>query len=712
MSDEMGRLKSALGATAPRPPAPARERAMAAAMAAFDRHHQGSSDEARRKGEVPERGTSWIRRLLMPLSRPSLAFSGVAGLVLLAGVVAHLTTTAPEDAPDFALAPANVGPPQAGPGAGRSVPAYDFYMLQPEPSAVKQEARRHERERELIRSHEPAAAQESLRERRRSVEVRARAPVATTTAPPPRAASSRERTMEASGQGSGEEHVFSAALDRAAVGGETYPTDYRDQGRDQGRDQFPDVDANPVKVVAEEPVSTFSVDVDTASYGFVRASLNGGVLPSKDAVRVEELINYFPYEYPGPENRETPFEASVWLMPAPWNDAARLMHIGIRGYALATGAAPRANLVFLIDTSGSMDAPNKLPLLVNSLKLLLGALAPEDRVAIVTYAGSAGTVLPPTPVAEGARILAALERLDAGGSTAGAEGIRQAYLLAERHFAEGGINRVILATDGDFNVGVTSLDELESFIARKRASGVFLSVLGFGMGNYRDDLMQRLAQHGNGNAAYIDSLTEARKVLVEEATSMLFPIAKDVKIQVEFNPTAISEYRLIGYETRMLAREDFGNDRVDAGEIGSGHTVTAIYEVIPAGLGAERVASLRYGRESGAGTAGELEDELAFVKIRYKLPDADTSTLITRAVTPADVLETVDAAPREARFAAAVAAFGQLLRGGRYTGDYGYGDVIALAQGARGDDPFGYRSEFITLVRLAKSAAAMEPLRR
>ena len=417
------------------------------------------------------------------------------------------------------------------------------------------------------------------------------------------------------------------------------------------------------------------------------------------------------YDYPGPENREAPFAASVWLMPAPWNDAARLMHIGIRGYALATGAAPRANLVFLIDTSGSMDAPNKLPLLANSLKLLVGALAPEDRVAIVTYAGSAGTVLPPTPVAEGARILAALERLDAGGSTAGAEGIRQAYLLAERHFVEGGVNRVILATDGDFNVGVTSLDELESYIARKRASGVFLSVLGFGMGNYRDDLMQRLAQHGNGNAAYIDSLTEARKALVEEATSMLFPIAKDVKIQVEFNPAAIGEYRLIGYETRMLAREDFGNDRVDAGEIGSGHTVTAVYEVIPAGSGAERVAPLRYGRESGAGTAGELEDELAFVKIRYKLPDAETSTLITRAVTPADILETVDASPREARFAAAVAAFGQLLRGGRYTGDYGYGDVIALARRARGDDPFGYRSEFIALVRLARSAAALEPLR-
>ena len=481
--------------------------------------------------------------------------------------------------------------------------------------------------------------------------------------------------------------------------------------RDQGRDRFADIEPNPAKVVAEEPVSTFSIDVDTASYGFVRASLNEGVLPQMDAVRVEELINYFPYDYPGPEDRAAPFAASVSLMTAPWNAAARLMHIGIRGYALDTGTAPRANLVFLIDTSGSMHAPNKLPLLINSFKLLLGALASEDTVAIVTYAGSAGMVLGPTPVAERARILAALERLKPVGSTAGAEGIRQAYLLAEQHFVQGGVNRVILATDGDFNVGITDLDELESYIARKRASRVFLSVLGFGMGNYNDELMQRLAQNGNGNAAYIDSLLEARKALVEEATSMLFPIAKDVKIQVEFNPSAISEYRLIGYETRMLAREDFRNDKVDAGEIGAGHTVTAIYEVIPTGSGAERVGPLRYGRKEGDGSGGEVGDELAFVKIRYKLPSSDTSELTTFAVTADDAYESVGAAPREVRFGAAVAGFGQLLRGGRYTGDYGYNDVIALAEGARGDDPFGYRAEFIGLVRLAKSAALLEPLR-
>ena len=331
-------------------------------------------------------------------------------------------------------------------------------------------------------------------------------------------------------------------------------------------------------------------------------------------------------------------------------------------------------------------------------------------MAIVTYAGSASVLLEPTRVGEKARIGAALERLSADGFTAGGEGIRQAYLLAEQHFVEDGINRVILATDGDFNVGITDPGELTGFIERKRAGGVFLSVLGFGMGNYNDALMQRLAQNGNGNALYIDSLSEARKALVEEARSLLFPIAKDVKIQVEFNPAAVSEYRLIGYETRLLEREDFRNDKVDAGEIGAGHRVTAIYEFTPAGSGAERIAPLRYQRDASA-EAGS-PDELAFLKIRYKLPDAETSTLVTRPVTAADVHASAGAAPADVRFAAAVAAFGQILRGGRYTGGYGYGDVIDLAQGARGEDPFGYRAEFVGLVRLAQSAAAMPPLQR
>ena len=326
---------------------------------------------------------------------------------------------------------------------------------------------------------------------------------------------------------------------------------------------------------------------------------------------------------------------------------------------------------------------------------------------------SAGVVLPPTRVAERAAIEASLERLHAGGSTAGAEGIRQAYRLAREHWREDGVNRVILATDGDFNVGISEPDALESYIAGQRASGVFLSVLGFGRGNYNDAAMQRLAQHGNGAAAYIDTLSEARKVLVEEAASTLFPIAKDVKIQVEFNPAAVREYRLIGYETRMLAREDFRNDQVDAGEVGAGHAVTVLYEVTPAGSGAERIAPLRYRRGEAAeavDAGADFDGELAFVKIRYKLPEADASTLITRPVTEADGYASVAAAPPDARFAAAVAGFGQLLRGGRYTGGYGYGygDVIALAQGARGEDPFGYRAEFIGLVRLARSLASAE----
>lgn len=476
----------------------------------------------------------------------------------------------------------------------------------------------------------------------------------------------------------------------------------------QGEDRFTEFSPNPVKVAAEEPVSTFSIDVDTASYAFLRASLNHGYLPhDTDAVRTEELINYFAYDYTPPETRNPPFAAQVSLMPAPWNEAARLMHIGIKGYEIDRSAAPRANLVFLIDTSGSMDEPNKLPLLIRSFKLLLTALAPDDRVAIVAYAGSSGVVLEPTPAADRKTILASLENLWAGGSTAGEEGIRQAYLLAEQHLVEDGVNRVILATDGDFNVGMTDPGELEDFISRKRASGISLSVLGFGMGNYNDDIMQHLAQSGNGNAAYIDSLSEARKVLLEEVTSTLVTIAKDVKIQVEFNPAAVREYRLIGYETRMLAREDFRNDKVDAGEIGAGHTVTAIYEVMLTDSDGGLIPPLRY-QENGLEPGTEFNDEFAFLKIRYKQPDAETSTLITRPVTVADAFGTVDDAPRDVRFAAAVAAFGELLHGGRYTVEYGYDDVVALAQGARGDDPYGYRNEFIRLVRLAQSVTATD----
>jgi Ca-activated chloride channel family protein len=464
-----------------------------------------------------------------------------------------------------------------------------------------------------------------------------------------------------------------------------------------------------VKVTAEEPVSTFSIDVDTASYSFVRNSLLDGVLPRSDAVRVEELVNYFAYDYPPPDSPRTPFATTVSLLPTPWNADTRLLHIGIKGFELKPEKPPRANLVFLIDTSGSMSGPDRLPLVVSSFGLLLDALSPEDTVAIVTYAGSVGTALEPTRAAERAIILASLESLVAGGSTAGGEGLRQAYQLAERNFVPDGVNRVILATDGDFNVGIADAGELKSYVERRRSSGVLLSVLGFGAGNYNDELMQALAQNGNGSAAYIDNLMEAQKVLVEEATSTLFPIAKDVKIQVEFNPAAVSEYRLIGYETRLLAREDFRNDKVDAGDVGSGQSVTALYELTMVGSGAERVPPLRYGPDDSP--AGDIPEEYAFVKIRYKLPDSDTSETISRPVTRADEGKGRAATLREARFAAAVAGFGQLLRDKRHTGDFGYDEVIALARTATGGDPFGYRGEFIRLASLAKSAAAMAPFR-
>ena len=442
--------------------------------------------------------------------------------------------------------------------------------------------------------------------------------------------------------------------------------------------------------------------------------LNRGVLPQKNAVRVEELINYFDYAYPLPETREQPFKPSVAVMPSPWKDGNKLIHIGIKGYDIAPGEKPRSNLVFLLDVSGSMNAPDKLPLMISSLKLLLDTLTPDDTVAIVVYAGAAGTVLEPTKIAEKHKILAALDRLRAGGSTAGAAGIRQAYALAEGNFDRKAVNRVILATDGDFNVGITNREELKGFVERKRKTGVYLSVLGFGQGNLNDRLMQALAQNGNGVAAHIDTLNEARKVLVEEASSTLFPIAKDVKIQVEFNPATVAEYRLIGYETRALKREDFRNDKVDAGDIGAGHAVTAIYEVTPVKGGRTMIGESRYqAPETVAKTpAGEHGNEFAFLKIRYKLPDRDESTLITTPITVADeVSETAEGAAgiraREARWAAAVAAFGQILKGGKYTGAYGYDDVIALAKPARGEDEFGYRAEFLNLVRLARSASAL-----
>ena len=472
----------------------------------------------------------------------------------------------------------------------------------------------------------------------------------------------------------------------------------------ENRDRVEDFKSNPVKSSAESPVSTFSIDVDTASYSFVRRSLKEGILPQADTVRVEEMINYFPYDWKGPDSARTPFNTTVSVMPTPWNPDTRLMHVAIKGYDVQPATQPKANLVFLIDVSGSMDAPDKLPLLRSAFRMLVGKLRPDDTVSIVTYAGNAGTVLEPTRVSERAKILDAIDTLSPGGSTAGEAGIREAYRLAQQSFVKDGVNRVMLATDGDFNVGQSDDDDLKRLIEEKRRSGVFLSVFGFGRGNLNDRMMQTIAQNGNGTAAYIDTLAEAEKVLVENASSTLFPIAKDVKIQVEFNPAKISEYRLIGYETRALAREDFNNDRVDAGEIGSGHSVTAIYEVTPKGSPAETVDDLRYGEATTSNPDGVgNSDEYAFVKIRYKLPDQDASELIAQPVTAANEVASFDAAGNDQRFSVAVAAFGQKLRGEAATAGFGYDRITEIANASKGADPFGYRAEFLSLVRLASS---------
>lgn len=475
------------------------------------------------------------------------------------------------------------------------------------------------------------------------------------------------------------------------------------------RENYEDVDPNPIYLVAEDPVSTFSIDIDTASYANVRRFLNEGRLPPRDAVRIEELINYFDYDYALPRDRAQPFSTSITVAPSPWAQGRQLVHIGLQGYNIIPRERPPLNLVLLLDVSGSMNAPNKLPLLQQSFRMLIDQLNARDRVAIVVYAGAAGTVLEPTPGNEHGRILAALDSLRPGGSTAGAEGLRQAYALAEQNFNRNSVNRVIIGTDGDFNVGIADPEQLQDFVERKRETGIYLSVFGFGGGNYNDLLMQRLAQNGNGVAVYIDTLNEARRVLRDEMASNLFTIANDVKIQVEFNPARVAEYRLIGYETRMLRREDFNNDQVDAGEIGAGHSVTAIYEITPVG-GPTFTEPLRY---QDARPAPTTANEIAFLRIRYKLPGEDTSRLIERPITNADLVADIARASESARWATAVAGYGQLLRGDPYLAqNYEWDDVIRLAQSARGSDEFGWRAEFIQLARAAESANALNPLPR
>ncbi|KJZ42901.1 VWA domain-containing protein [Pseudomonas fluorescens] len=487
------------------------------------------------------------------------------------------------------------------------------------------------------------------------------------------------------------------------LAGEASPQGYRDEQREQ----YQALADNPIHSVAEAPVSTFSADVDTGAYANVRRLLNQGRLPPEGAVRLEEMVNYFPYDYALPTDG-SPFGVTTELAPSPWNPHTRLLRIGIKASDRAVAELAPANLVFLVDVSGSMDRREGLPLVKSTLKLLVDQLREQDRVSLVVYAGDSRVVLEPTSGRDKAKIRAAIDQLTAGGSTAGASGIELAYQMAQQAFIPKGINRILLATDGDFNVGISDFDSLKQMAVEKRKTGVSLTTLGFGVDNYNEHLMEQLADAGDGNYAYIDNLREARKVLVDQLGSTLAVVAKNVKLQVEFNPAQVSEYRLLGYENRALKREDFSNDKVDAGEIGAGHTVTALYEIVPKG---EKgwLEPLRYGNPGVA--VSEKTGELAMLRVRYQSPEGGSSRLIERPIT-----DSAAPASEDLRFAAAVAAFSQQLKDGRYTGDFSLKDTEALARGARGEDRFGLRAEFVQLVELAQSlrtttASNSEPLK-
>ncbi|SEJ81609.1 Ca-activated chloride channel family protein [Dyadobacter sp. SG02] len=475
-------------------------------------------------------------------------------------------------------------------------------------------------------------------------------------------------------------------------------------------ESYKPINENGFLSVSQQPVTTFSVDVDRAAYSNVRRFLNNGQMPPEDAVRIEEMINYFDYDYPQPSG-EHPLAIAAETTDSPWNPGLKLVHIGLQAKTVSTENLPASNLVFLIDVSGSMNEANKLPLLKQAFKLLVDQLRSEDKIALVAYAGSAGLVLPPTPGSEKKIIKDALDKLEAGGSTAGGEGIELAYDIAKKHFLPKGNNRVILATDGDFNVGISNESELQKLIEEKRKAGIFLSVMGFGMGNYKDSHVETLADKGNGNYAYIDNIQEARKEFVQEFGGTLFTIAKDVKIQIEFNPAHVQAYRLIGYENRALRNDEFNDDKKDAGDMGSGHTVTAIYEIVPKGTQTTYISAtdaLKYQQNNAPATGNS--DEMMTVKVRYKKPDSEKSVLFDLPVNARSVV--FEKCSENLRFASAVAEFGLLLRGSEYKGKATYADVIQRARGAFGKDEEGYRSEFVQLVKVAQSLDGAQELSR
>ncbi len=665
MTDELDKLRSSMKAALPTADPEAKATALRLALENFDRH-QETANAARPMSDRPERAgfLTGVREMLSRLtSRGALAATASVAAI---GVAIAIYPQ---------LRPADMTPkPISFAQPGEAVPAvkenrtFDERAA-PAPQADLGRSERREREADALAADTDALSDAPTMERPAS------------PAPSSVADQSAGSVVGLVAEGVAKrEAVFPDAMSVPSQNTEAYAS----------------ADPNPVRIAADEPVSTFSIDTDTASWPVIRSSLMSGSVPPKEAVRVEEMVNYFPYAYPAPRAGEAPFRTSVSLFHTPWNKDTELLRIGLQGAMPATDDRPPLNLVFLIDTSGSMDDETKLPLLKQSFRLMLGQLRPEDRVAIVTYAGSAGLVLEPTAASDQSAILSALNRLDAGGATAGQDGLEQAYAEAEKMGGDGHVSRILLATDGDFNVGLSDPDQLKDYIAKKRESGIYLSVLGFGRGNLDDATMQALAQNGNGTAAYIDTLSEAQKVLVDQLSGALFPIADDVKIQVEFNPAVVAEYRLIGYETRALAREDFNNDKVDAGEIGAGHQVTALYEITPVGSPAQLSDPLRYG--SAATSEPDGANELGFLKLRYKLPGASASQVIEAPIPVEPGQPDADA-----RFAAAVAGMGQLLSEPKYLGHWGWDDAITLANGAKGDDLFGYRAEAIQMMRLAQS---------